>query len=48
MLRYASNDLANYATLTGGSYMEALDHFRRQHGRSNLELPRDLLNMKKK
>lgn len=36
--RYASNDLANYAMLTGGSYQEALDHFRRQHGRSNLEL----------
>jgi hypothetical protein len=38
--RYASNDLNNYSVLTGGSYQEALDHFRRQFGRSNLELPK--------
>lgn len=37
--RFASTDLNNYAVLTGGSYMEALDHFRKQFGRSNLELP---------
>jgi len=36
--RFASNDLANYAVLTGGSYQEALNHFRKQHGRSNLEM----------
>lgn len=36
--RYASNDLNNYATLTGGNYREALEHFRRQHGHSNLEI----------
>ena len=40
--RYASNDLTNYAALTGGSYKEALDHFRKQHGRSNLELNSNL------
>lgn len=36
--RFGTNDLNNYAVLTGGNYQESLDHFRRQYGHSNLEI----------